>query len=304
MKNGGKYLPLCVESILAQHYENFELIILENQSADGTAEWLQELKGKDSRIKLIPSETPLSIEDNWKRISAIQKNEFMTMIGHDDLLEPDFLDEINNLIQSEPGANLYLTHFKLIDSEGKLIRYCRPIPKHETTARFLASRMTEIRDSFGTGYVMRSELYDRLGGIPPYRNLMFADDALWLQAMRGSFNATSPNVCFSYRLHAGSASGKPSSEALVEGQIQYFSLLDKLADEDEDLSNIMNIYAPQFVSRLYNDLLMMTPLMQQVDQTKFSEFMQIALKFHSGIAPNLSHISFSKRLCVKVSNWI
>lgn len=194
VKNGGEYLPLCVASILAQTYQDFELVILENQSTDGTAEWLQTLEKKDPRIKVIPSSSPLSIEDNWKRILTVPKNKYMTIIGHDDMLEADFLAEINTLIQGDPEASLYQTHFKLIDNEGNMIRLCKPIPKYETAAEFLASRMAEIRDSFGTGYVMRSNHYEQIGGIPIISDLLYADDALWLGLMGTSLKVTSPRI--------------------------------------------------------------------------------------------------------------
>jgi glycosyltransferase involved in cell wall biosynthesis len=88
VKNGGEYVKECVQSILAQSCPDFNLHILENCSTDGTAEWLQTLR--DERIIIIPAEIPLSIEENWARILFIQKNEFMTIIGHDDLLESNY----------------------------------------------------------------------------------------------------------------------------------------------------------------------------------------------------------------------
>src|SRR5436305_12023686 len=96
VKNGGNYIKECVQSILLQTYTDFTLHILENKSTDGTAEWLQTLK--DERIVIIPSETSLTIEENWARILSIEKNEFMTIIGHDDLFDTNYLQIMNGLI--------------------------------------------------------------------------------------------------------------------------------------------------------------------------------------------------------------
>lgn len=308
VKNGGNYLPLCVESILAQNYQNFELIILENQSTDGTAEWLQSFASRDSRIKVIPSESPLSIEDNWKRILLVPKREFMTIIGHDDLFEPDFLDEINALIQKEPKANLYQTHFKLIDSEGKFIRYCRPIPRNEIAAEFLAARMAEIRDSFGTGYVMRSASYDKLGGIPSFSKLMYADDALWLGLMRDSVKVTSPGVCFSYRLHTGSVSGKPQPEAIIGGLKEYLHLLGKMALEDRELDGVLKLYVPQYVSsvvqHVYHYHLRTKPWGRQPDQNRLSDLERLLEKYAPDAIVEKVPMKFRKRLCRKFAAWL
>lgn len=283
--NGGKYLRLCVESILAQSYQYFDLVILENKSTDGSDEWLQRLVQQDSRVKVIPSDKSLSIEENWERILSIPKNEFMTTIGHDDLLDPDFLEVINKTIQEEPEANLYLTHFRLINHEGELIRHCAPMPKYETAADFLAARMAEIRDSFGTGYVIRSESYDRVGGIPAYPNLLFADDALWLKLIGSSVKVTSPQVCFSYRLHAGSTSGSPDYRALFYGLKQYLGFLREIAKDKHELARVIKLYGPQYVARRCQDyycrLLRNMPRGKPVDSKELLEIKNMLREFAS-----------------------
>lgn len=249
VKNGGNYLHLCIESILKQSYPNFELVILENKSTDGSHEWLQVLALQDFRVKVMASDESLTIEDNWKRILTAKKNEYMTMIGHDDLLDCDFLEVINNTIIAEPNASLYLTHFRLIDSCGELTRYCSPMPKYESAVDFLAARMGEIRDSFGTGYVMRSELYDKVGGIPSYPNLLFADDALWLKLIDSGVKVTSSQVCFSYRLHSGSTSGKPDSKSLFYGLKNYLNFLKEFFKENTAVISVIRLYGPQYVAK-------------------------------------------------------
>src|SRR5687768_12685451 len=86
VRNGGDYLKECVASILAQTYKDFTLHILENDSTDGTKEWLSQLT--DPRIIIKPSSAAFGIEENWSRIVSLEKNEFMTVIGYDDLFHP------------------------------------------------------------------------------------------------------------------------------------------------------------------------------------------------------------------------
>src|SRR4030095_13566809 len=96
VKNGGGYVKECVQSILNQTYTGFNLHILENCSTDGTAQWLQTLK--DERIIVYPADKPLSREENWGRILEMAKNDYITMIGHDDLLDKNYLEVLNELI--------------------------------------------------------------------------------------------------------------------------------------------------------------------------------------------------------------
>jgi len=199
VKNGGEYIKECVQSIFAQTYPDFNLHILENCSNDGTAEWLQTLK--DERIIIIPSEKPLSIEENWARILSINKNEFMTIIGHDDLFDKNYLQTMNDLIEQYPDASLYQTHFRFIDAKGKFIRHCKQMDEKQTAAEFLSYFLQRNIDVNGTGFMMRSKDYDTLGGIPAYPNLLFADFELWIKATDLSYKATSKQECFSFRIH-------------------------------------------------------------------------------------------------------
>lgn len=247
VRNGGAHLHACIESIQGQTCNDFELIVLENHSTDGTAEWLKDLPANDPRVSVIPADKPLSVAENWNRILGIRKCPYMSIIGHDDLYDANFLSEIVKLIDAEPDAALYAAHFRLIDQAGKTIRECQPIPRRESAPEFLAARLARIRDSFGTGYVMRSERYDALGGIPPYRDLMYADDSLWMQLIHESYKATSPQSCFSYRLHSGSISGSPSQPSLFEGLSKHVALLREMATENAEITRVLQRYGPDFV---------------------------------------------------------
>jgi glycosyltransferase involved in cell wall biosynthesis len=244
VKNGKSYISLCVESILAQTYKNFDLVILGGYSTDGTCEWLQTLEERDSRIKVILSDNELGIEANWDRILKTKKNEFMTIVGYDDLFDPDFLEVINETIMAEPDSDLYLAHFRLIDHEGKMIRNCTPIPKYETAADFLAARWGGARDSFGTGYVMRSAVYDEIGGIQNYPDLLYADDALWMSLMSNKPKITSHRVCFSYRYHLGSVSGSANLKSVFIGLKKYYGFLIEMGKKNDELNYVVRLYGP------------------------------------------------------------
>ena len=200
VRNGGHYLKECVNGILAQTFGDFNCIVLDNCSTDGTTEWLQSLE--DPRIVLHRSDKSLTIEENWSRIKDVPKNEFMTMIGHDDWLQPFYLEEMNALIGRHPAAGLYQTHFTYIDQDGRFVRNCLPMDEHQCLHEFLSCQMARTIDSTGTGYMMRSADYDRTGGMSPgFPNLIFADYALWTDLMLKGYKATASRDCFSYRLH-------------------------------------------------------------------------------------------------------
>jgi len=308
VKNGRNYIAPCVESILAQSCKNFDLVILAGYSTDGTCAWLNTLEARDSRIKVLFSDRELGIEGNWNRILAVPKNEFMTIVGYDDLLDPDFLEVISETIAKEPESDLYLTHFRLIDSEGKPIRNCVPIPKYETAADFLAARMAGIRDSFGTGYVMRSAVYDAKGGIPSYPDLLYADDALWMNFMRSKPKVTSCRICFSYRFHAGSVSGSPNPAAVINGLKRYIDFLHELEKEDDEVAYVVRTYVPSHVVKRCQDYYCYLQFNKASLGEKFGQEIlsvrELLSKAANGAAPDESCASFSGRVKLRIKKWL
>lgn len=197
--NGGDYIKECVQSILNQTYKEFDLVILENMSTDDTSEWVASLN--NNRIKVYPSEKKLNIEENWGRIKSIEKGEYITLIGHDDILDENYLSTMDKLITENPEAGLYQAHFRYIDSNGGKIRDCKPMPSKISGPEFLADFLNNRIDVMGTGFMMRSSDYDRAGGIPPYPGLLFADFELWIKLIGHKYLAVAKEQIFAFRLH-------------------------------------------------------------------------------------------------------
>ena len=246
VRNGGSYVHECVRSILAQSYSEFQLVVLDNCSADGTREWLESLH--DQRIVIYPAERPLTIEENWHRVVTIPKNEFITLIGHDDILDPHYLSVMDRLIARHPKASLYQTHFRYIDSSGRTIRLSKPMDEVQNTAEFLAFFLSNSIDTMGTGFMMRSVDYDAIGGIPPsYPNLLFADFELWINLTRISYKVTAFEECFAFRLHQ-SATTTSSTIKFHQAFVQFVQYLSSLKRENAEMAEVIHRYAPGFIN--------------------------------------------------------
>ncbi len=231
VRNGGEYIKHCVESILLQ-----TVPILDNCSQDGTVTWLKSLK--DERIRIHPSQLPLSIEENWQRIVTTPKNEFMTFIGHDDLLDKNYLAVMDQLIKKHPKASVYQVHFRYINSKGETLRSCRPMDEVQSSRECLAFFLCNMFE-LSIGQVVRSDDYNAIGGIPAYPNLLFADLELWISLIEKGYKATSMEECCSYRIHADSTT-KSSSP------LNYYYAFKKLMDFFVDLKSREKTYASVF----------------------------------------------------------
>jgi glycosyltransferase involved in cell wall biosynthesis len=100
--NGINYLPACVKSILDQSYEDFELIISDDHSVDGTKEYLLTLQ--DSRVSVIEPPESMSMTEHWEWALSHAKGEWSIFVGQDDGLQPYFF-ELSDRLTREAQAN-------------------------------------------------------------------------------------------------------------------------------------------------------------------------------------------------------
>jgi len=221
--NGEPYIAEALESVLSQTYPQFEIIILEHESTDRTIEIVRSYD--DPRIHLLSTIEPQTIESNWHRILDLELAPYLTILGHDDVFYPDFLHEISDLIGQEPGASLYITHFHIINSDGSIIRSCKPTPYRETGEAFLRSRQHFQRDSGGSGYVMQSTDFKRVNGFLPFAHLYFSDEFAFYRLADISGKVCSPRYLFGYRYHLKSESYMSGLEILKEASQQYYTAL-------------------------------------------------------------------------------
>lgn len=234
VRNGGIYIKECVASILAQSVRDFNLLILDNCSTDGTTEWLSTLT--DPRIELYPADSPLSIEESWARIKNVPKNEFMTIIGHDDVLDRNYLAVMDELIAKHPGASLYQCHFHYIGPDGSLIRKCKPMVAVQQPADVVRNFLEAKMDIMGSGFMTRSKDYDAVGGIKGYPNLLFADMELWIDLARKSYLAVDERECFGYRQHPAATTSTSRDSEILDAFDRFVQYLEQLKQSDPALS--------------------------------------------------------------------
>lgn len=290
LRDSGNYLDECIKSILNQTYKDFDLLVLAHDSNPETLSYLRSIK--DARAKIIYAENVDGITGNWARIKDIPKSEYMTIIGYDDVLKPNFLKVINELIEKYPEASLYHTHFQFIDSHGKVVRNCKQMLQKLIGYDLLKYFLNGTIDSMGTGYVMRSKDYDRIGGIPThYPNLLFADFDLWIRLTRISFEVISQEDCFSFRVHQSVTSSSPDTR-LHRGLSTFVDFLVELKEHDEVYSEVIQKNGAEFLTRYaksYSDRILRTPKKQRgeisvsnyINQTvEFAKKMGVDSQFH------------------------
>ncbi|NBC11409.1 MAG: glycosyltransferase [Planctomycetes bacterium] len=106
--NGVTYLAEAVESVLAQTYANWEYIIVDNNSKDGTSELADELAQRDPRVRVEHPDAFVSQYENWNRAVAMAspQSEFCTLLCADDRLYPRFVESMVRAGETSPRVGV------------------------------------------------------------------------------------------------------------------------------------------------------------------------------------------------------
>src|SRR5438270_1690210 len=91
--NGEAFLSEAIESILAQTYGDFELVISDNASTDATAEICRSYAQRDARIRYIRQEKNIGANSNYNGVFRRSSGEYFKWAAHDDVLAPEFIYE-------------------------------------------------------------------------------------------------------------------------------------------------------------------------------------------------------------------
>lgn len=120
--NGEKYLAECISSVLRQSCEDFELLIGDNCSADGTREIVGGFS--DRRIRYFLRDRNLGLFPNLNDLVRKARAPLLRILCHDDLLEPNCLEEEILFSAEHPETGMFFCKTLKIDEIGNEIGRC------------------------------------------------------------------------------------------------------------------------------------------------------------------------------------
>lgn len=120
--NGSKYVEEAITSILGQTFKDFELIVSDNQSTDGTFEICKRYAEQDPRIRLHQNPTNIGGANNENLTFKMARGKYFRWAAHDDKLAPELLERCVEVLNRDPSVVLCHTQVIEIDAEGKVVR--------------------------------------------------------------------------------------------------------------------------------------------------------------------------------------
>lgn len=118
MYNGEQFLCQTLDSLLAQEYENFELIISDNASEDGTAAICEDYQAQDQRVRYSRNATNVGATGNFNRAFELSSGEFFMWAGAHDLWHQSFISRCTNILLEDENVVLAYPQTMLINMDG------------------------------------------------------------------------------------------------------------------------------------------------------------------------------------------
>ena len=211
--NGKKLLEKCLESLFKIDYNNFEVILVDNNSTDGSMEFVTKNYPKIIVIKL-DSNKGFAEPNNIG--TKIAKGEYLLFLNNDTVTTTNFISEMVNVFEKDEKIaicqSLLLKPDGNIDSSGDFIDKMGIVYNSKTKT----DEIKEISSARGACMLIRKKIFDKLGGFDEKFFFSFEDvDLGWRSWILGYKVVIVPNSIVYH--DAGKTSSKLKSEAAYHG---------------------------------------------------------------------------------------
>jgi glycosyltransferase involved in cell wall biosynthesis len=218
-----RYLQSLLGSVLDQTHDDYEVVVIDNNSTDGTAEILAGID--DPRLRVIRNPTTLPFVENWNLAVRQTRGDYVKLICVDDLLKPGCIAAQATVLDLHPEVALVSVKCDFIDDDGELIAPARGlrriegrVPARQTVRRVARSGINPIGAPLAG--MFRRAHFDRVGGFTGDFPFM-SDLHLWVRLLScGDFYGV-PEAHAIFRVRAGSLSGLTSVRAQLAQSLAF-----------------------------------------------------------------------------------
>lgn len=193
--NREAYLEECVHSILNSSYEDFEVIMVDDCSKDGSATLMRKLAEQDSRVHAYFNENNLRDYPNRNRAASLARGQYIKYVDADDIIYRHSLATMVESMLANPKAALGLEH-SLIQAES-------PYPWHLSSEQAYQKQYLErgCLSCGPSGAIMRRDAFESIGNFRSFG--VVSDIDMWLRlAARWPVVLFQPGLVW-WRVHEG-----------------------------------------------------------------------------------------------------
>jgi glycosyltransferase involved in cell wall biosynthesis len=222
--NGARYLDESIASCRNQTHAEWELIIVDDASTDGTPEIIARHAAADGRIRCIRHAVNCKLPGALNTGFAAARGEYLTWTSDDNLYRPTALAEMAAFLENNPQVDLVYASASAIDESGTVTGHMPAEP----------ARGLGFRNVVGACFLYRRRVFQKLGGYAQ-DGFCAEDYDYWLRASMHFRLAPLERDLYLYRFHAGaltathSARGRWATELVLWRHLPRLAWLDGVA---------------------------------------------------------------------------
>ncbi|HEX8136033.1 MAG TPA: glycosyltransferase [Pyrinomonadaceae bacterium] len=183
--NGSSYVGEAISSVLAQSFTDFELIVVDDSSTDGTDAVISSFQ--DERLKQFKNRNRLGLVGNWNKCLELARGAYVCLFHQDDIMLRENLERKVRLLREHPNVGLVYSKVEQVDGEGRLIEgykvWDESNPREDCVQHgldYFATLFSGENIICCPSVVTRRECYDKLGHFDS-RLPFTADWEMWLR---------------------------------------------------------------------------------------------------------------------------
>ena len=197
--NCEKYVVEAINSVLAQTYRNWELLVLDDGSKDKTLQIIEEFSQKDSRIKSLPNGKNLGVSATRNRGIELASGGWIAFLDSDDMWEAEKLEKQFEVVEKE-AAEFLFTGSSYINEEGEPYKGIFEVPEKVTYKKLRNQNVISC-----SSVLVKKKYFQNIKMV---RDEMHEDYAVWLRILKLGVTAFGVNKpLLIYRISRNSKSG-------------------------------------------------------------------------------------------------
>lgn len=241
--NGADYLDQAVESILGQTWDDFEFIVADDASTDGTPEMLARFD--DPRIVRLRNDANLGLARSLNRGLAVARGRYIARQDADDVSLPQRLALQVAYLENHPRVGLVGATASWIDDAGRELQIWR----QPTQNALLQETLLRYCPIMHGSVMMRRTALDEVGGQYTGTFRTGQDYDLWLRMSERWDVAVLEDVLYRYRWHEGMASQQRQTEQSANARQALLDALARRADLGRSLVRYPFVRLPAWTER-------------------------------------------------------
>jgi len=206
--NSARYLPECLDSILAQDFRDYEILIADDGSTDGSADIIKSYAQKDARIRWWQNPKNLGLTGNHNAVMSEARGEFIKFIHQDDkILQPSAFAKMLEPLERDASVSLVGAASELINAQSQALAVRNYFRKTGTLdgKEVIVKCLEENKNILGEPTLVMFRRRQAARGFDPrYRQIV--DMEFWFHLLEQGRFAYIAAPLFGFRVHPQQAS--------------------------------------------------------------------------------------------------